>query len=75
MTIRGNWDPRRAEEVSRMGEIDRRRFVKLTGASAAAMIFGYGPFTEKIWAQPAFSGYPFRLGVASGDPEPDGVVL
>ena len=58
-----------------MGEIDRRRFVKLTGASAAAMIFGYGPFTEEIWAQPAFSGYPFRLGVASGDPEPDGVVL
>jgi len=48
--IRGNWDPRRAEAVSRMGVINRRRFVKLTGASAAAMIFGYGPFTEKIWA-------------------------
>ena len=75
MSIRGNWDPRRAEAVSRMGVINRRRFVKLTGASAAAMIFGYGPFTEEIWAQPAFSGYPFRLGVASADPEPDGVVL
>jgi alkaline phosphatase D len=58
-----------------MGEIDRRRFVKLTGASAAALVFGYGPFTEKVWAQPSFSGYPFRLGVASGDTEPDGVVL
>ncbi len=75
MTIRGNWEQRRVKAVSRMGEIDRRRFVALTGASAAALIFGYGPSTEKVWARPAFSGYPFRLGVASGDPEPDGVVL
>ena len=75
MTIRGNWEQQRVERVSRMGEIDRRRFVALTGASAAALIFGYGPSTEKVWARPAFSGYPFKLGVASGDPEPDGVVL
>ena len=75
MSIRGNWDQRRVERVSRMGEIDRRKFVALTGANAAALIFGYGPSTEKVWARPSFSGYPFRLGVASGDPEPDGVVL
>ena len=75
MSVRGNWGQRRVERVSRMGEIDRRKFVALTGASAAALIFGYGPSTEKVWARPAFSGYPFRLGVASGDPEPDGVVL
>ena len=75
MSIRGNWDQRRVERVSRMGEIDRRKFVALTGASAAALIFGYGPSTEKVWARPSFSGYPFRLGVASGDPKPDGVVL
>ena len=75
MTIRGNWEQRRVEAVSRMGEIDRRKFMKLTGAGAAALVFGYGPFTEKILAQPTFSGYPFKLGVASGDPEPDGVVL
>ena len=36
------------EAVSRMGEIDRRRFVALTGASAAALIFGYRPSTEKV---------------------------
>src|ERR671917_305817 len=58
-----------------MGEIDRRTFVKLSGTGAAALIFGYGPFTERTWANPRFSGYPFKLGVASGDPSPDGVVL
>ena len=55
-----------------MGEIDRRTFVKLTGATAAALAFGYGPFTEKVWANPRFSDYPFTLGVASGDPLNDG---
>ncbi|WP_407691123.1 alkaline phosphatase D family protein [Rubrobacter marinus] len=58
-----------------MGEIDRRTFVKLSGASAAALILGFGPFTEQVWAAPRFSDYPFKLGVASGDPAPDGVVL
>lgn len=75
VSIRGNWEHRRVEAVSRMGEMDRRTFVKLSGASAAALIFGYGPFTEKTWAQPRFSDYPFKLGIASGDPLPDGVVL
>src|SRR5215218_2372824 len=42
---------------------------------AAALIFGAGPFTEKTWARPLFSSYPFSLGVASGDPLSDGVVL
>ena len=37
MSVRGNWDQRRVERVSRMGEIDRRKFVALTGASAAAL--------------------------------------
>jgi phosphodiesterase/alkaline phosphatase D-like protein len=73
--IAGNWERRRVGTFSRMGEIDRRRFVKITGAGAAALIFGYGPFTAKTWAQPRFSAYPFKLGVASGDPAPDGVVL
>ena len=75
MSIRGNWDRRRVEAVSRLGEIDRRTFVKLSGMGAAALIFGAGPFTEKTWARPLFSSYPFSLGVASGDPFSDGVVL
>jgi len=49
--------------------------VKLSGLSAAALVFGYGPFSEKAMAKTRFSDYPFKLGVASGDPLPDGVVL
>lgn len=75
MTIRGNWEQRRVEGVSRMGEIDRRTFVRWSGAGAAALVFGYGPFTEKTWARPRFPDRPFKLGVASGDPTPEGVVL
>ena len=75
LSVEGNWRKRRVEPVSRMGEIDRRTFVKLSGASAAALVFGAGPFTERAMAQPRFPAYPFKLGVASGDPLPDGVVL
>jgi alkaline phosphatase D len=71
----GNWDRRRVEAISRLGEMDRRTFVKLSGMTAAALVFGAGPFTEKVWAQPTWSTYPFSLGVASGDPLPDGVVI
>jgi alkaline phosphatase D len=75
MSIRGVWEKRRVEAYSRMGEIDRRTFVRLSGAGAAALIFGYGPFTHRVRAQTSFPSYPFSLGVASGDPRPDGVVL
>ncbi len=34
------------------------------------------PMTTRLaWAQPVFTKYPFSLGVASGDPWPDSVVL
>jgi len=34
------------------------------------------PATSRgLWAKPIFHHYPFTLGVASGDPAPDGVVL
>ena len=55
--------------------IDRRTFMGLSGMSAAALIFGAGPFTERVVAHPKVSDYPFKLGVASGDPLPDSVVL
>jgi len=58
-----------------MGEIDRRKFIALSGASAAALVFGMGPFTDEVEARPRFSDDPFSLGVASGDPRPDGVVI
>lgn len=60
---------------SSLGEIDRRTFVKLGGLSVAALVFGTGLFTQGTRVPPRFSDYPFSLGVASGDPLPDGVVL
>ncbi|MGI8749044.1 MAG: alkaline phosphatase D family protein, partial [Thermoleophilaceae bacterium] len=65
MAVSGNWDRR----------MSRRRFVGMSGAGAAGLVLGAGPFTDKAIAAPRFGAYPFSLGVASGDPEPRGVVL
>ena len=75
MSIRGNWDSRGGDPAGRLGSIDRRRFLHLSGAGAAALVLGAGAYTEKTMAASALTEYPFRLGVASGDPRPDGVVL
>jgi alkaline phosphatase D len=75
VSISGNWEKRRIETTNRLGSIDRRTFMKLSSAGAAALIFSAGPFTERVVAAPSFSDYPFKLGVASGDPLPHGVVL
>ena len=63
MTITGSWDTR----------ISRRTLLR-TGGSAAAGIVLLG-HTATAKAAPPFSGYPFTLGVASGDPTPNGIVL
>lgn len=52
--------------------LNRRRF--LIGAGAMALFAGLGR-SGNVWAAPKFQAYPFALGVASGDPEPDGFVL
>ncbi|MDQ3371910.1 MAG: alkaline phosphatase D family protein, partial [Actinomycetota bacterium] len=44
------------------------------GAGAFALYAG-GFSQSKAWAKPFFNEDPFSLGVASGDPLPDGVVL
>lgn len=49
-----------------MRHFDRRTF--LMAATAALAV-------PRLWARPAFAAYPFSLGVASGAPLPDGVVL
>ncbi|HEY6738135.1 MAG TPA: alkaline phosphatase D family protein [Actinopolymorphaceae bacterium] len=54
---------------------DRRKFLAVTGSSAAAIVLGLGPYTEKAYARSRLADYPFTLGIASGDPTPDGVVL
>lgn len=51
--------------------LDRRKF--LLGASAMALFAGLQP--GRLWAAPKFDAYPFALGVASGDPWPDGFVI
>jgi alkaline phosphatase D len=52
----------------------RRRFVG--GLGAAALLVASGPLAVR-WARgaPVFSANPFSLGVASGDPAPDGFVI
>lgn len=51
---------------------ERRRF--LLGASGLVLFAGLSP-DMRVWAAPRFAAYPFALGVASGDPLPDGFVI
>lgn len=47
----------------------------LIGAGAFTGLAIAGRWPQRLLAQTVFSSYPFTLGVASGDPLPDGVVL
>jgi alkaline phosphatase D len=58
------------------GASDLTRRQLLAGGAALAGLAVAGPLLgERVRAEPRFPGYPFTLGVASGDPGPDGVVL
>jgi alkaline phosphatase D len=61
--LTGDWD----------GRISRRTLLR-TGGSAAAGLLVLGR-TAPAKAAPPFEGDPFSLGIASGDPTPDGIVL
>jgi alkaline phosphatase D len=50
--------------------VDRRTFL-----SSSGLIMGTGPYLSRPARRTRFPGHPFQLGVASGDPTPDGVVL
>ncbi len=52
----------------------RRSFLATTGSLAAAAVWA-SRAEGAVRRQVTFSDYPFKLGVASGDPSPDGVVL
>jgi len=61
-------------------KIDRRGFLKTSGKSALATMIGLSIPSimvkpENVDAAPTFTDYPFTLGVASGDPLPDSIVL
>ncbi|MFX4271214.1 alkaline phosphatase D family protein [Propionibacteriaceae bacterium Y1685] len=56
---------------------NRRRFLTGSGAAVAAAFVANTPTTARaeVTAAPRGREYPFTLGVASGDPWPDAVVL
>ena len=56
------------------GPMDRRRFLKFSGALAGVAAFSQVRGDLAHAARP-LRGYPFTLGVASGDPAPRGAVL
>ncbi|WP_020673573.1 alkaline phosphatase D family protein [Amycolatopsis nigrescens] len=61
---------------SRPHAVSRRRFLGFGSAGAAAVLLGTGAWNASgALAAPVKTGNPFTLGVASGDPAPDGVVL
>src|SRR3546814_7233792 len=46
----------------------------MTAAGGLVLFAGVNPY-GRAWAAPKLVGYPFTLGVASGDPWPDGFVI
>lgn len=54
--------------------MNRRSFIVATSSLAAAAVWSSRAFGA-VTRLPSFSNYPFQLGVASGDPSSDGVVL
>ena len=56
--------------ANRPASIDRRRLLQLAAASAATLWL-----PRSAWSQPRIAGDPFTLGVASGSPTHDSVVL
>ena len=54
--------------------MDRRSFLDNLSWWSLALA-GVPSSGRATWKRPRFSAYPFRLGVASGDPLADGVVL
>ena len=54
--------------------VPRRQFLNYM-AMVSAIPFTSGYTEGKVNTSPKFSAYPFSLGIASGDPEPDGVVI
>jgi alkaline phosphatase D len=60
--------------VDDFATVNRREMLRGLGASALLIATG-GLFTRSVWANPVFSAFPFALGVASGDPAPDGFVI
>ena len=57
--------------VARLSRRELLRLAWMLGAAAVAPPLA----VRRVLASPVFEAYPFTLGVASGDPQPDGIVL
>ena len=57
-----------------LGLFGRRGFLTGVGATLVHTALAKYPFSRTVSAH-GLGDYPFTLGVASGDPTPDGVVL
>ncbi len=57
-----------------VSSLSRRELLKIAGMAGAAAI-AHPIVGRGLLAQPIFPSYPFTLGVASGDPLPDAVVI
>jgi alkaline phosphatase D len=55
--------------------VSRKDFVRMGSLGVAAVVLGVEASADRAFADPRFASNPFTLGVASGDPLPDGVVL
>jgi alkaline phosphatase D len=55
--------------------VNRRTLLRRLLGTAALLTTTGGLFSGSVWANPVFAASPFALGVASGDPAPDGFVL
>jgi alkaline phosphatase D len=60
--------------LDELDSVSRRRLLALAGAGAATL-FAPPLLGRGALAQPVFTTYPFQLGVAAGDPQPDGFVI
>jgi alkaline phosphatase D len=61
-------------DVDGFATVNRRRLLQSLGASTLVTATG-GLFAGQVWGSPVFAAYPFSLGIASGDPAPDGFVI
>ncbi len=65
-----------SDHQTNAGSWDRRRFLGAVTGVAGLAALGQLPADRALAAvRPPSGGYPFTLGIASGDPAPDGVVL
>ncbi|MEU7769421.1 alkaline phosphatase D family protein [Nocardia sp. NPDC049190] len=55
--------------------LSRRQLLRVGAAGSAAVLVGTAAASSTRYPAPRWLGDPFALGVASGDPTPDGVVL